>query len=233
MLKVEKLNVYYDRLHVLKDISFEVNDGEIFSIIGANGAGKTTLLRSIMGLKDIAEGRIIFKGHDITGLKAYERAALGISLSFEGGRILRTLTVEENLRLGAYRIEKNEFEEKLQFIYNLFPRLEERKKQVAGSLSGGERQMLSISRALMTGPELLMLDEPSFGLAPKIVIEIFDVLKKLNEETGLTLLLVEQNVKQALKIAHRAMVIEAGYEVTRGTPEDILKNKEVIEAYLG
>jgi len=233
LLKVEKLNVYYDRLHVLKDISFEVNDGEIFSIIGANGAGKTTLLRSIMGLKDIAEGRIIFKGHDITGLKAYERAALGISLSFEGGRILRTLTVEENLRLGAYRIEKNEFEEKLQFIYNLFPRLEERKKQVAGSLSGGERQMLSISRALMTGPELLMLDEPSFGLAPKIVIEIFDVLKKLNEETGLTLLLVEQNVKQALKIAHRAMVIEAGYEVTRGTPEDILKNKEVIEAYLG
>ena len=233
MLRVEKLNVYYDRLHVLKDISFEVNEGEIFSIIGANGAGKTTLLRSVMGLKDVADGRIIFKGKDITRLKTHERASLGISLSFEGGRILRTLTVEENLRLGAYRIDKDRFEEKLRFIYELFPRLEERKKQIAGSLSGGERQMLSISRALMTKPELLMLDEPSFGLAPKIVIEIFQVLKKLNEDTGLTLLLVEQNVKQALKIAHRAMVIEAGYEVTRGTPEEILSNKEVIEAYLG
>ena len=233
MLKVEKLNVYYDRLHVLKDISFEVEKGEIFSIIGANGAGKTTLLRSIMGLKDVADGRIVFKEKDITRLKAHERASLGISLSFEGGRILRTLTVEENLRLGAYRIDRERFEEKLRFIYELFPRLEERKKQIAGSLSGGERQMLSISRALMTEPELLMLDEPSFGLAPKIVIEIFQVLKKLNEDTGLTLLLVEQNVKQALKIAHRAMVIEAGYEVTRGTPDDIMNNREVIEAYLG
>lgn len=233
MLKVEGLNVYYDRLHVLKDINFEVKEGEIFAIIGVNGAGKTTLLRSIMGLKEIASGKIIFKDRDVSALSAHERARLGISLSFEGGRILRTLSVEENLRVGAYLVDKERYQEKLEFIYDLFPRLEERKKQIAGSLSGGERQMLSISRALMSEPSLLMLDEPSFGLAPKIVIEIFYVLEKLNKETGLTMLLVEQNVKQALKIASRAMVIEAGYEVTRGTPEEILNNKEVIEAYLG
>ncbi len=233
MLRVESLNVYYDRLHVLKDINFEVKEGEIFAIIGANGAGKTTLLRSIMGLKEIADGKIIFKDQEITELSAHERAKLGISLSFEGGRILKTLSVEDNLRLGAYLVSKEKYQEKLEFVYDLFPRLEERKKQIAGSLSGGERQMLSISRALMSEPSLLMLDEPSFGLAPKIVIEIFHVLEKLNRETGLTMLLVEQNVKQALKIASRAMVIEAGYEVTRGTPEEILNNREVIEAYLG
>jgi len=233
LLRVESLNVYYDRLHVLKDINFEVKEGEIFAIIGANGAGKTTLLRSIMGLKEIADGKIIFKDQEITELSAHERAKLGISLSFEGGRILKTLSVEDNLRLGAYLVSKEKYQEKLEFVYDLFPRLEERKKQIAGSLSGGERQMLSISRALMSEPSLLMLDEPSFGLAPKIVIEIFHVLEKLNRETGLTMLVVEQNVKQALKIASRAMVIEAGYEVTRGTPEEILNNREVIEAYLG
>ncbi len=233
MLRVEDLNVYYDRLHVLKDINFDVKDGEIYAIIGANGAGKTTLLRSIMGLKEIVSGRIIFKDRDVTSLSAHERARLGISLSFEGGRILRSLSVEDNLKLGAYLVNREKYQEKLDFIYDLFPRLKERRKQIAGSLSGGERQMLSISRALMSEPSLLMLDEPSFGLAPKIVIEIFHVLEKLNKETGLTMLLVEQNVKQALKIASRAMVIEAGYEVTRGTPKDILSNKEVIEAYLG
>jgi len=233
LLEVKGLNVYYDRLHVLKDISFEVKEGEIFVIIGANGAGKTTLLRSIMGLKDIESGSILFKGEDITDLEAHERASKGISLSFEGGRILKTLTVEENLRLGAYLVDKDLFRDKLEFVFELFPRLKERRNQVAGSLSGGERQMLSISRALMSNPELLMLDEPSFGLAPKIVIEIFDVLKRLNLETGLTLLLVEQNVKQALKIAQRALVIEAGYEITRGTPDEILRKREIIEAYLG
>ncbi len=233
MLEIKGLNVYYDRLHVLKDIGFEVKKGEIFAIIGANGAGKTTLLRSIMGLKDIKSGRILFNGEDITHLKAHKRAEKGISLSFEGGRILRTLTVEENLRLGAYLVDRRMFEERIKFVFQLFPRLEERKNQVAGSLSGGERQMLSISRALMSNPGLLMLDEPSFGLAPKIVIEIFEVLEKLNRETGLTLLLVEQNVRQALKIAHRALVIEAGYEITRGTPEEILGKKDVMEAYLG
>jgi len=233
LLRVEDLNVYYDRLHVLKDINFDVKDGEIYAIIGANGAGKTTLLRSIMGLKEIVSGRIIFKDRDVTSLSAHERARLGISLSFEGGRILRSLSVEDNLKLGAYLVNREKYQEKLDFIYDLFPRLKERRKQIAGSLSGGERQMLSISRALMSEPSLLMLDEPSFGLAPKIVIEIFHVLEKLNKETGLTMLLVEQNVKQALKIASRAMVIEAGYEVTRGTPKDILSNKEVIEAYLG
>jgi branched-chain amino acid transport system ATP-binding protein len=236
MLRIENLYAFYDSIAALKGVSIEVPRGEIVSIIGANGAGKSTLLKAISGLIKTQQGRIVYKDNDIAGQPANKIVALGISQVPEGRQIFAHLTVQDNIHLGAYlyfkRRNRTEIEQRIEEAYQLFPILKRRVKQVAGTLSGGEQQMLAIARALMGRPELLLLDEPSMGLAPLVVREIFAVIKQLNK-TGTTILLVEQNAKAAMNVAKRAFVLETGEIVLEGLTTDLLDNPKVKEAYLG
>lgn len=234
ILKIENLHVFYDNIHALKGISLEVHEGEIVSLIGANGAGKTTTLQTISGLIRAKQGRISFRGKDIMKEKPNEICKLGIAQVPEGRRIFARLAVKDNLKLGQYIVKDsgdNLEKDRAQF-YSIFPRMSERKNQLAGTLSGGEQQMLAMGRAIMSRPKLLILDEPSMGLSPLFVKEIFNVIKKLNE-MGTTILLVEQNAKMALSISDRAYVIETGKITLEGKAEDLLHNPEVKKAYLG
>jgi len=233
ILKVNQLNVYYNGIHAIKNFSFEVFRNEIVALIGANGAGKTTTLRAISGLIE-SSGKVIFEGSDLTTLKAHERVAIGVVQCPEGRGVFPTLTVMENLLIGAHcrKETRKELKPDIEKSFALFPRLKERAKQSAGTLSGGEQQMLAICRALMAKPELLMLDEPSLGLAPMIVTQIFQIIKSLNE-SGTTILLVEQNARMALKICSRAYVIETGTCTLEGFGKDLLHNDEVKKSYLG
>ena len=231
MLEVTGLNVYYDNIRALKDVSFSVEEGEIMTLIGANGAGKTTTLLTLSGLKKTQSGTVKFLGKDITKTTPQSRVAMGISQSPEGRRVFAGLTVLENLEMGAY-LRKDDFSADMEKVFAYFPRLKERKKQVAGTLSGGEQQMLAMGRALMSRPKLMLLDEPSMGLSPLLVSEIFEIIRRLNEN-GTTILLVEQNAALALKLAHRAAVMETGRIVLSGTGEELSRSPEVQKAYLG
>ena len=234
LLKIEDLHTYYGHVHALKGLNLMVAEGEIVTLIGANGAGKTTTLRTISGLIRPREGRIEFNGQDIHGLPAHHIVENGISHAPEGRGIFSTLTVMENLNMGAYTLggDKEAIEENRRRVFDLFPRLEERKSQLGGTLSGGEQQMLTIGRALMAHPRLLMLDEPSLGLAPMLVKAIFDVIREINAR-GVTVLLVEQNARAALKLAHRGYVLETGRVVLSGTAGELLRDERVRQAYLG
>ncbi len=233
MLEIKNLDVHFGVIHALKDISLTVNQGEIVTLIGANGAGKTTTLRTISGLKKPTRGSIIFEGKDITSMSPQDRVKMGICQVPEGRRVFSTMTVLENLELGAYlRKDKSQISKDMKMIYERFPILEKRKKQAAGTLSGGEQQMLAMGRALMSSPRMLFLDEPSMGLAPLFVKEIFDIIKSINQ-TGTTILLVEQNASMALQIAHRAYVMETGSIVLSGTGEELMQSDEIRKAYLG
>ena len=233
MLKVENLHVYYGMIHALKGISFEVNEGEVITLIGANGAGKTTTLHTISGLITPKEGSITFEGRDITKTPAHKIVSLGMAHVPEGRRVFSQLTVYQNLKLGAYtRRDKKEIEDSLAKVYRRFPRLEERKNQIAGTLSGGEQQMLAMGRALMSHPKLIIMDEPSMGLSPILVNEIFDIIKAISE-SGTTVLLVEQNAKKALAIADRAYVLETGRIVLDGSSDVLMHDDSVRKAYLG
>ena len=231
MLEVTGLNVYYDNIRALKDVSFSVEEGEIMTLIGANGAGKTTTLLTLSGLKRAQSGAIQFMGRDITKTTPQSRVAMGISQSPEGRRVFPGLTVLENLEMGAY-LRKDDFSADMEKVFGYFPRLKERKKQTAGTLSGGEQQMLAMGRALMSRPKLMLLDEPSMGLSPLLVSEIFEIIRRLNDN-GTTILLVEQNAALALKLAHRAAVMETGRIVLDGTGEELSRSPEVQKAYLG
>jgi branched-chain amino acid transport system ATP-binding protein len=232
LLEVNDLNVYYGSIHALKGISFHVKKGEIISLIGANGAGKTTTLRALSGIIP-SQGEILLRGHSLQPVPAYLRVTLGMAQSPEGRGIFPQMTVYENIEMGAYaRKDRKEIEKDIESCYQLFPRLKERHKQIAGTLSGGEQQMLAISRALLARPEILLLDEPSLGLAPKIVSQIFDIVKMLNAK-GVTILLVEQNARMALKVSHRAYVIETGKVTLEGTGETLLNDDSVRRSYLG
>ena len=232
MLKVEDLHVYYGSIHAIKGIAFEVNEGEIVTLIGANGAGKSTTLNTVAGLLKASRGDVEFKGEKIAGIPAHKLVSRGMSLCPEGRRVFQELTVKENLEMGAFSRPKAEVNESLETVYELFPRLKERYKQVAGTLSGGEQQMLAMGRSLMSKPALMMLDEPSMGLAPILVEQIFDIIKEMNKN-GTTILLVEQNAQMALSIASRAYVLETGRVVSSGTGEKLLKDDAVRKAYLG
>ena len=230
ILKVENIDVFYGRIQVIWDVSFNVRKGELLAIIGANGAGKTTLLKSIMGFLHPGKGTIIFQGKKIEQLSTYQIAGLGISLVPEGRQLFRKMTVLENLKAGAYL--KGIQEDSLEYVFNLFSALSGRKNQYAGTLSGGESQMLAIGRALMSKPKLLLLDEPSLGLAPKLVISLFQTVRKLNEQ-GITVVIVEQHVHQALEIAHRAYLLENGSIILEATGSEMLNSERVKKAYLG
>ncbi len=234
LLTVENLHTYYGHVHALKGIDLEVEEGQIVSLIGANGAGKSTTLRTISGLVRPRLGGITLKGEPIHTVPAHRIVELGISHSPEGRQILATLTVDENLNMGAYVLgsDRQRIEENRQRVFDLFPRLQERRSQLGGTLSGGEQQMLTIGRALMASPSLLMLDEPSLGLAPILVKTIFDTIHEINER-GVTVLLVEQNARAALKIAHRAYVLETGRVVLSGPAGELLQDERVRKAYLG
>lgn len=233
MLKLNGINVFYGTIHALHDISFEVNEGEIVSLIGANGAGKTTTLHSISGILQPKSGEISFMGKPITGVSANAIVEKGLCQVPEGRRIFANLTVLENLEMGAYtRKDKAKIKDDYEIVYSRFPRLKERVKQIAGTLSGGEQQMLAMGRALMSKPKLLLLDEPSMGLAPLLVKEIFSIIKDINK-TGTTVLLVEQNANMALSISNRAYVLETGYIVTSGDAKTLASSEEVRKAYLG
>jgi len=232
MLEVNKLNVAYGDLQILWDISFNIKNREIVAIIGPNGAGKTTLLNTIIGILKPISGEILFEGVHIEGLSPYEIVKRGISLVPEGRHLFPELTVYENLLMGGYILKtKRDFEERLEFVYNIFPILRERKEQKAGTLSGGEQQMLAVGRALISRPKILMFDEPSLGLAPMLVTEIFDTISDLRDE-GITILLVEQNVKRSLEIADRAYVLENGEIILSGESGELLNNEEIKKAYL-
>lgn len=233
MLQLKNIDLYYDGIHALKDLSIEVKKGEIVTLIGANGAGKTSTLRAISGLHPIKNGTITYNGKDLKKIPANKIVSLGLSHVPEGRKIFANLTVYENLLLGAYlRKDKKEIQEDLIKVYEKFPRLKERLKQQAGTLSGGEQQMLAIGRALMNRPDMLILDEPSMGLAPLVVKEIFDIIKEINK-SGTTILLVEQNANMALSIADTAYVLETGKIVLSGTAKEIANNDFVRSAYLG
>jgi len=233
MLEVKEVDVYRGPVQVLWGVSLEVNRSEVVSLIGPNGAGKTTLLSTIAGLLKPARGTIKFRGIDITKLPPYKIAGKGIALVPEDRKLFGTMTVKENLLMGAYNVrDKRVKEERLKMVYELFPRLKEREKQLAMTLSGGEQRMLAIARGLMSNPELLILDEPSQGLAPIVVLEIFQVIGKL-KEMGLSILLAEQNVHLALKIADRAYVLETGKVVLQGTGKELLENEHIKKVYLG
>jgi branched-chain amino acid transport system ATP-binding protein len=233
MLKVEDINVYYGAIHALKGISVEVKEGEIVTLIGANGAGKSTTLRTISGLLKPKTGQILFEGQNIAGMAAQNIVKNGISQVPEGRRIFANMSVLENLELGAYiRSDSKGIKEDLEHIFKRFPRLSERRSQVAGTLSGGEQQMLAMGRAMMSRPRILLLDEPSMGLAPLLVKEIFSIIKDINA-TGTTILLVEQNAHMALSIAHKAYVLETGRILLSGTAQELSASEEVRKAYLG
>lgn len=233
MLELSSVNVYYDAIHALKDLSIKVCEGEIVTLIGANGAGKSTTLKTISGLLKPKSGSIKFKGKDVTAFTAPEIVKLGISLVPEGRRVFAQMTIMENLEMGAYiRRDKFEISKDYERVFTLFPRLKERKNQLAGTMSGGEQQMLAIGRALMSRPAILLLDEPSMGLAPLIVKDIFSIIKDINK-AGTTILLVEQNANMALQISNRAYVIRNGVIEIEGKAEELLNNDEIRNAYLG
>ena len=233
LLEVNNLEVNYGVIRALKGINFHVNKGEIVTLIGANGAGKTTTMQSIIGLIPIKGGNVIYNGQDITKTPCHKLVKLGMSQVPEGRRIFQELTVYENLMMGAYSIKKNNtFKDDIEMVYKRFPRLKERKNQIASTLSGGEQQMLAMGRALMSHPDILLLDEPSMGLSPLLVTEIFDIIQEINKE-GTTVLLVEQNAKKALSIAHRAYVLETGSIVLEGDAKEMMNNDDIKKAYLG
>ncbi len=233
MLEVKDLEVYYGMIQAIKGISFEVNQGEVIALIGANGAGKTTTLHTITGLLSPKKGSVMFEGTDITKIPAHKIVSMGMAHVPEGRRVFAELSVYENLKMGAYtRKDKNEIEESLANVYKRFPRLEERRNQMAGTLSGGEQQMLAMGRALMSKPKIILMDEPSMGLSPIFVNEIFDIIQAVSE-SGTTVLLVEQNAKKALSIADRAYVLETGKITMSGNAKDLLKDEAVKKAYLG
>ncbi|WP_371381826.1 ABC transporter ATP-binding protein [Sporomusa aerivorans] len=233
MLKIDNINVYYGAIHALKGISVEVNQGEIVTLIGANGAGKSTTLRTISGLLKPKSGHIVFEGQNIGGMAAQNIVKLGISQVPEGRRVFANMTVLENLELGAYlRSDSKEIKNDMDTVFSRFPRLAERKSQLAGTLSGGEQQMLAMGRALMSRPRILLLDEPSMGLAPLLVKEIFSIIKDINA-TGTTILLVEQNAHMALSIANKAYVLETGRITLSGDARELAESEEIRKAYLG
>lgn len=233
MLRVEDLNVHYGAIHAIHGVSLEVNQGEIVSLIGANGAGKTTVLQTISGLKKATSGAVTLEGQDLFAIEPQKILRLGMAHVPEGRRIFSEMTVLENLEMGAFiRNDSEQVEKDMEGIFVYFPRLKERARQLAGTLSGGEQQMLAIGRALMSNPKILLMDEPSMGLSPLLVKEIFRIIKQLNE-TGMTILLVEQNAKMALSIANRAYVLETGDVVMSGDAKAMLQNDKVRKAYLG
>ncbi len=233
MLEITDIHVHFGVIHALKGISFTVNDGEIVTLIGANGAGKTTTLHTISGIKKPTSGQIKLDGKEITNSSAQERVRLGISQSPEGRRVFSSMTVLENLELGAFlRKDQGGIAQDLERVYERFPRLADRRRQAAGTLSGGEQQMLAMGRALMSRPKILFLDEPSMGLSPLLVQEIFNIIRDINE-SGTTILLVEQNARMALQIAHRAYVLETGSIVLSGTGAELMNSDEIKKAYLG
>ena len=231
MLKIDDLKVNYGGIEAVKGISLEVPEGEIVTLIGANGAGKSTTLRTVSGLVKPASGKIYFKGEDITGMAPYEIVSRGITLVPEGRRVFPDLTVLENLKAGAY-LRKDDLKPDLEWVYTLFPRLKERSWQAAGTMSGGEQQMLAVGRALMSKPKLMMMDEPSLGLAPLIVKDIFEIIKEIVRQ-GVTILLIEQNANMALQTANLAYVLEVGCITMTGTGKELLGNEDVRKAYLG
>ena len=232
LLKVDNINVYYGAIHAIKGISLDVDEGEIVTLIGANGAGKSTTLKTISGIMRPKTGSIEFQGQDITKVPAHKIVKMGLSQVPEGRRIFMQMTVRENLEMGAFTAPANSIEDSIEMVYKHFPRLKERYKQVAGTLSGGELQMLAMGRALMSQPKLMMLDEPSMGLAPVLVGEIFEIIHNLHE-AGTTILLVEQNARMALSIADRAYVIETGNVTLEGDAKELMNNDSVRKAYLG
>ena len=234
-LEIKDLRVFYGKIEAIKGISVTVNQGEIVTLIGANGAGKTTTLKTISGLRPVTSGQIVFDGEDIAKVPAHIRTAMGISQAPEGRGIFPGMTVLENLEIGKYfrKDRKNEMDQDLKEVYHLFPRLKERANQAGGTLSGGEQQMLAIGRALMSRPKLLLLDEPSMGLAPMMIQNIFNIITQINKELGTTILLVEQNAQQALQRAHRAYVLETGNVVKEAKASDLLHDPDVKAAYLG
>lgn len=233
MLKVSDLKVNYGVIQAIKGISFEVNEGEVIALIGANGAGKTTILHTVTGLIPAKEGKIEFEGKDITKVSGHKIVTMGMAHVPEGRRVFAELSVYENLLLGAYtRKDKNEIETSVKKVYNRFPRLEERKHQLSGTLSGGEQQMLAMGRALMSQPKIILMDEPSMGLSPIFVNEIFDIIREVSA-SGTTVLLVEQNAKKALAIADRAYVLETGSVVTSGEADVLMNDESIKKAYLG
>jgi branched-chain amino acid transport system ATP-binding protein len=231
LLEVKDINVHYGKIAALKGVSLEVNEGEIVSLIGANGAGKTTTLKTISGLRPLTSGQILFNGEDISKTPGHKRVIMGIGQSPEGRGVFPGMTVQENLLMGAYT-RKDDLSKDLEEVYGLFPRLAERKNQFGGTMSGGEQQMIAIGRALMTKPKVVLLDEPSMGLAPMLIAQIFTIIKEINSR-GTTVLLVEQNAQQALKLSDRAYVLETGRVVKSAPGKDLLNDPTVREAYLG
>ena len=232
MLKVNDINVYYGSIHAIKDISFEVRKGQIVTLVGANGAGKSTTLQTISGLLHSKTGSIEFLGKNLAGVAPHKIVEHGLAHVPEGRRVFLQMSVEENLEMGAYTRPRSEIDDGIADVYSRFPRLKERRKQVAGTLSGGEQQMLAMGRALMSKPQLLMLDEPSMGLSPILVDQIFDIIKELHK-AGTTILLVEQNAQAALSVADRGYVLETGKIVTTGTGAELLASPAIKKAYLG
>lgn len=232
MLEVTDLNVYYGVIHAIRDVSFHVGQGEVIALIGANGAGKTTILHTVTGLLSPKSGKVVFEGKEISHLPGHAIVKLGMSHVPEGRRVFSELSVYENLKLGAYTRSKSERDETLRTVYGRFPRLEERKSQLAGTLSGGEQQMLAMGRALMSRPKILLMDEPSMGLSPLFVNEIFNIIQEISA-SGTTVLLVEQNAKKALSIADRAYVLETGKIVKGGAAAELIDDEDIKKAYLG
>ena len=234
ILNVNDLNVYYGGIHAIKNISFHIKKGEIVSLIGANGAGKTSTLHAVSGLVPIKSGEISLNGENVTNIDAHKLVSRGMAHVPEGRRIFTELTVLENLEMGAFtRNDTDQIKKDMEHMFSLFPRLAERKKQLAGTMSGGEQQMLAMARALMSSPSLLLLDEPSMGLAPLLVQEIFNIIERINKEENVTILLVEQNANMALSIADRGYVLETGKIILEGTGKELLTNPDIKKAYLG
>ncbi|GLW97387.1 ABC transporter ATP-binding protein [Microtetraspora sp. NBRC 16547] len=231
LLEIKDIHVHYGKIEALKGVSLEVGEGEIVTLIGANGAGKTTTLKTISGLRSLSSGSIVFDGKDISRLPGHKRVLVGIGQSPEGRGVFPGMTVTENLLMGAYT-RRGDFTKELDEVFELFPRLAERRNQIGGTMSGGEQQMVAIGRALMSKPKVLLLDEPSMGLAPMLVAQIFSIIKEINDR-GTTVLLVEQNAQQALQLAHRAYVLETGRVVKSAPAADLLDDPQVREAYLG
>ncbi len=232
MLKLDNVDVYYGAIQALRDVSIKVNDGDIVALIGANGAGKTTTLKTVIGLLRPKKGKVFFKDEDVTHLPPHKRVKMGISIVPEGRRIFSRLSVLENLIIGAYTRKDEGIKEDLNFVMDLFPILKERKDQPAGTLSGGEQQMLAIARALMGKPELLLMDEPSLGLAPNLIIRIYETIREINKK-GVTILLVEQNITMAQRVANYVYILENGSIKMSGTPKEVISLEEVRKAYLG